>query len=139
MPTGCSPDSSNSQHEVPLPYGTPLRNLQPFDKARSKFLFQNRPVADQHHRNEKLVIQLFQYVVRLREAQTIEVTRFPDRHFWQQGYDKAMLRMSALGLRALPSAPISCWNTPKLWDGLKGLEQVGDAPQTAREPRRHAA
>jgi len=38
-----------------------------------------------------------------------------------------------------PSAPISCWNAPKLWDGLKGLEQVGDAPQTAREPRRHAA
>ena len=26
------------------------------------------------------------------------------------------------------SPPISCWNTPELWDGLKGLEQVGDAP-----------
>ena len=37
------------------------------------------------------------------------------------------------------SAPISCWNAPKLRDGLKGWEQVGDAPQTAREPRRHAA
>ena len=26
------------------------------------------------------------------------------------------------------SPPISCRNTPELWDGLKGLEQVGDAP-----------
>ena len=26
-----------------------------------------------------------------------------------------------------------------MWDGLKGLEQVGDAPQTAGEPRCHAA
>ena len=24
-----------------------------------------------------------------------------------------------------------------MWDGLKGLEQVCDAPQAAREPRRH--
>ncbi len=46
---------------------------------------------------------------------------------------------SILDFGSGPSAPISCWNTPKLWDGLKGLEQVGDAPQTAREPRRHAA
>src|ERR1700712_2530164 len=37
------------------------------------------------------------------------------------------------------SAPISFWNTPKLWDGLKGLEQVCDTPQAAGEPRRHAA
>ena len=37
------------------------------------------------------------------------------------------------------SPPTSCWDAPELWDGLKGLEQVGDAPQTAREPRRHAA
>ncbi len=37
------------------------------------------------------------------------------------------------------STPISFWNTPKLWDGLQCLKQVGDAPQAAREPRRHAA
>jgi len=43
-------------------------------------------------------------------------------------------RMAALGEAV--SAPISCWNTPKLWNGLKGLEQVGDAPQTAGEPDR---
>jgi hypothetical protein len=37
------------------------------------------------------------------------------------------------------SAPISCGSTPELRDGLKCLEQVGDAPQAAGEPRRHAA
>jgi len=51
--------------------------------------FRNRAFTDQHHRNEKLVIRLFQYVVRLREAQAIETIRFPDRHFWPGGYDKA--------------------------------------------------
>ncbi len=25
------------------------------------------------------------------------------------------------------SAPLSCWDAPKLWDGLQCLEQVGDA------------
>ena len=33
-----------------------------------------------------------------------------------------------------PSAPISFRDAPKLWNGLKGLEQVCDAPQAAREP-----
>jgi len=106
MPTGCPRGSSNSQHEVPLPCGTPLRNLYPFDKAQSGFLFQNRPVADQHHRNEKLVIQLYQYVAILREAQAIEATRFPDRHFWQGGYDKAKLD----GEHALGSKAHRCEN-----------------------------
>jgi len=35
--------------------------------------------------------------------------------------------------------PISCGSTPELRNGLKCLEQVGDAPQAAGEPRRHAA
>jgi len=33
----------------------------------------------------------------LREAQAIEAKRFPDRHFWQGGYDKAGLRMGRRG------------------------------------------
>jgi len=58
-------------------------------------LIRERAIADQHHQNEKLVIQLFQCVARLREAQTIEITRFPDRHFWQRGYDKASMGNAA--------------------------------------------
>lgn len=37
------------------------------------------------------------------------------------------------------SAPTSCSSAPELWEGLQRLEQVGDAPRAAREPRCHAA
>jgi len=68
MLTGCPRGSSNSQHEVPLPCGTPLRNLQPFDNAQSGLLFQNRGVLDQGYRNEKLIIQFYQHVAAQRKV-----------------------------------------------------------------------
>ncbi len=39
--------------------------------------------------NEKLDLQLYQHVIVLQTSQRVEITRFPDRHFWHGGYDKA--------------------------------------------------
>jgi hypothetical protein len=42
-------------------------------------------------RNEKkLNLQLYQNVIRWHETQLIERAHFPDRHFWHEGYDKAL-------------------------------------------------
>jgi len=58
-------------------------------------LIRKRGVADQHYRNEKLIIGLYQRVIMLREAQRFETARFSDRQFWHGGYDKAHLASSS--------------------------------------------
>ncbi len=44
---------------------------------------------DQRYRNEKLIIQFYQYVAAPGKVECIESTRFSDRHFWHGGYDEA--------------------------------------------------
>jgi hypothetical protein len=39
---------------------------------------------------KKLNLQTYQNVIRQPETQLIEITCFPDRHFWHGDYDKAV-------------------------------------------------
>jgi hypothetical protein len=72
----------------------PLENTADFGSCwlllRHRVFTRSGAIADQHHRNEKLITHPYQYVATLREAQAIGMTSFSDRHFWQQGYDKAL-------------------------------------------------
>jgi len=61
-------------------------------------LIRKQGVADQQYRNEKLIIELYQHFIMLREAQRSEIARFSDRHFWHRGYDKASYRVRLLAL-----------------------------------------
>jgi len=45
---------------------------------------------DQCNRNEKLIIQYYQWFATQRKVYCVESTRFSDRHFWYGGYDKAL-------------------------------------------------
>jgi len=61
-------------------------NRVPIPRLFTTNLFPPHP---RRHRDRRLTPNLA--TVPLREAQTIETTHFPDRHFWQRGYDKACL------------------------------------------------
>jgi len=46
--------------------------------------------GESRHRPQRNHLARESAPVTLREAQAIEAKRFPDRHFWQGGYDKAI-------------------------------------------------
>jgi hypothetical protein len=81
---------------------------------------------------KKLNLPIYQSVIRHTRLQHIEISCFPDRHFWHRGYDKAIQRALKL---AEECADARQFVSP---DNLAALERWGqDARNTMRFSLRH--
>jgi hypothetical protein len=51
--------------------------------------FANTTVEKQRYETKKAELSVISISCRIAQPQHIEITKFPERHFWHGGYDKA--------------------------------------------------